>query len=171
MIKRLLLVLVLVSVPFILGLLFTFDIIKIDWLSTMKIQPSYQPQSDPLNMPAQSVPITGAAYIPGQGAPVNPVPADKVSLDRGKILYNNTCALCHGVKGDGKGPFSAFLPKYKPANLLTGNPVNLSDGAIFMVISNGIEGRMPNLRENLPELRMRWDVVNYVRSLQKQANP
>jgi hypothetical protein len=44
--------------------------------------------------------------------------------------------------------------------------VTLSDGEIFMTITDGVAGKMPNLRENFPEAQMRWDVVNYVRSLQ-----
>jgi mono/diheme cytochrome c family protein len=42
----------------------------------------------------------------------------------------------------------------------------LSDGAIFMTITNGKEGRMPALNENLT-VRERWDVVNFVRTLNK----
>ena len=44
--------------------------------------------------------------------------------------------------------------------------MTLSDGELFMTITNGVEGKMPHLRENFPEAKMRWDVVNYVRSLQ-----
>lgn len=170
MTKRLIIVLGILVSPLILGLLFTYDIIKIDWISFMEIQPSYRPMEDPLPLPPQSVPVQGAAYIPGLGAPVNHVPADEVSLQRGKELYNISCALCHGAEGRGNGTFAAFLQN-KPANLLQGNAVTTSDGAIFITISNGIPGRMPSLRENLPAARDRWDVVNYVRQLQKAAAP
>ncbi len=47
----------------------------------------------------------------------------------------------------------------------------MSDGSIFITISNGIPGRMPSLRETLPTARDRWYVVNYVRQLQKAATP
>lgn len=169
MIKRLLLVLGIVLTPFILGLLFLYDVIKIDWLSFMEIQPSYSAQEDPLPLPPDSVPIQGAVYVSGLGAPVNPVPADDVSLQRGQQLYDVNCALCHGPQGAGNGPFSAFLATNKPANLLEGNPLTGSDGSIFIVISNGVPGRMPALRENLPGARERWDMVNYVRYLQSQS--
>jgi mono/diheme cytochrome c family protein len=39
-----------------------------------------------------------------------------------------------------------------------------------MVISGGVADKMPALNENLT-VRERWDVVNYVRTLQKQPNP
>jgi mono/diheme cytochrome c family protein len=166
MIKKLLILLVVLTAPLILGLLFTYQIIHIDWVSFMEIQPSYRAQEDPLPLPVGSVPITGAAYLPGMGAPVNPVPGDGVSLQRGKQLYEVACVPCHGAKADGKGPFAAFLAN-KPANLLQGSPVTDSDGAMFLVITTGVPGRMPPMIENLPQARDRWDVVNYVRSLQK----
>ena len=45
--------------------------------------------------------------------------------------------------------------------------MNLSDGELFMTITDGVAGGMPSLKENLPTAEMRWDVVNYVRSLQR----
>jgi mono/diheme cytochrome c family protein len=169
MIKRLVLLLGLVSVPLAIGLLFTYDVIKIDWISFMEIQSSYRAMEDPLPLPQQSVPVQGAAYIEELGAPQNTSTADSESLARGQKYYDTSCALCHGSSGDGKGNFSSFLTKYPPANLLDETRTSLSDGAIFMVITNGVEGRMPHLRENLPTAEMRWDVVNYVRQLQQQA--
>lgn len=166
MIKRIVLVLGILAMPLIVGLLFTYDIIKIEWISMMEIQPSFQAQEDPLPMPARSVPIQGAAIIEGLGAPENPVRADEVSLARGQALYEPHCALCHGSQGNGAGPFAGFLRQFPPANLLQGNAVEMSDGEMFVIITNGIPGRMPAMKANLPTARDRWDVVNYVRSLQ-----
>jgi mono/diheme cytochrome c family protein len=170
MIKKLVILLVLLGSPFIIGLLFTYDVLKLDWVSMMEIQPSYNPQEDPLPLPSGSIPIQGAAFIPGAGSPINPVPTDDTSLARGKQLYSSHCALCHGTTGKGNGPYAAFLTN-KPANLLTGNARNNSDGAMFLVISNGVAGKMPELKENLPGARERWDVVNSVRQMQEQAQP
>jgi mono/diheme cytochrome c family protein len=166
MIKRLILVLVAVAMPFLLGLLFTYDVIKIDWVSFMEIQPSFRPQEDPLPLPNGSIPVDGAYYVEGLDAPVNPVPADEVSLQRGQQLYEIACTPCHGAQGNGQGTFSAFLTKVKPTNLLDDRVRNLSDGSIFMTITHGVPGTMPPMRENLPTARDRWDVVNYVRQLQ-----
>ncbi len=145
--------------------LFTYDVIKIDWVSFMGIQPSHKEMRDPLPVPAQSIPIEGPAYIPNGGAPTNPVPADAASLARGAELFNVTCTACHGTSGAGNGPVAAFLQTKKPADLTSPAVQFLSDGAIFMVITNGF-GLMPPLNENLT-VRERWDVVNYVRTLQK----
>ena len=42
-----------------------------------------------------------------------------------------------------------------------------ADDAIYTFVTQGI-GAMPPLRENLSE-RERWDVINYLRSLEAQA--
>ncbi len=74
MTKRLFIVLGILVCPLILGLLITYQVIKVDWISFMEIQPSYTSMEDPLPLPPESVPVQGAAYVPGLGAPVNPVP-------------------------------------------------------------------------------------------------
>jgi mono/diheme cytochrome c family protein len=146
-------------------MLFSYDIIKIDWLSFMEVQPSYKPMEDPLPVPSQSIPIEGPAYIPNMGAPSNPVPADPASIARGAELFNINCTACHGTGGKGDGPVAAFLQNKKPVDLTGPIATALSDGAIFMTITNGTIGGMPALNENLT-VRERWDVVNYVRTLQ-----
>lgn len=145
-------------------LLFTYDIIKIDWPSFMEIQPSYKQMDDPLPPPPNSIPIEGPISIPGMGAPENPTMADDASIQRGAELFAINCQMCHGIAGQGNGPVAPFLITFKPANLTSDLVQSKSDGSIFLTISNGLEGRMPPLNENLtvPE---RWDVVNFVRTL------
>jgi mono/diheme cytochrome c family protein len=145
-------------------MIFSYDVIKIDWPSFMEIQPSFQPMEDPLPAPAQSIPIEGPAYIPNMGAPTNPVSADDASLARGAELFHINCTACHGVGGKGDGPVAAFLQNKKPADLTSPAVQFLSDGAIFMVITNGMPEAMPALNENLT-VRERWDVVNFIRTL------
>lgn len=146
-------------------LLFTFDVVKIDWMSFMEIQPSYKPMENPLPVPARSVPVDGAAYVPGMGAPVNPITANEVSVARGAQLFNLSCSHCHGVSGQGNGPIAAYLEKRHPADLTSNAVQSKSDGAIFLTISNGVPGSMPPLNENL-SVRDRWDVVNFIRTLE-----
>ena len=145
--------------------LFMFDIIKIDWVSFMEIQPSYRPMEDPLPPPSQSVPVEGAIVIPGMGAPENPTPADDASLARGAELFAINCQMCHGAEGAGNGPVAPFLIKFKPADLTSAVAQSKSDGSMFLTISNGVDGRMPALNENLT-VSERWDVVNFLRTLQ-----
>ena len=160
-------------------MVFSFDVIKIDWIVFMEIQPSYGTQEEPRAVPAQSVPVEGPAYIPGMD-PTNPVTADDVSVARGAELFNINCTQCHGIDGKGSGTIAAFLVKKKPADLTGEAAQSLSDGQIFMTITDGVwnkentlfpdvefSGQCPPLNENLT-VRERWDVVNYVRTLKAQ---
>lgn len=149
-------------------LLFSFDIIKIQWVSFMGLQPSFTNMEQPLPVPARSIPVEGAAYIPGMGAPANPVPADAASIARGAQLYAIHCQMCHGVKGEGNGQLAAFLNPYRPANLTLPVVQSKSDGSLFLTITLGVDGRMPALNENLL-VRERWDVVNFLRTLAAPA--
>ena len=144
-------------------LLFSFDIIKLEWISFMEIQPSYRQMENPLPVPARSIPIEGPIAIPGMGAPENPVEADEASMTRGGELYALHCKMCHGATGEGNGPIAPFLAN-KPANLTTSIVQSKSDGSIFLTITNGVTGKMPPMNENLlvPE---RWDLVNFLRTL------
>lgn len=163
----------LMVVFFVLGLLLgglamlSYDVIKLDWIVFMEVQESYQPMEHPLDVPARSIPIEGPAYIPGMGAPENPVPADAVSIARGAELFNINCSMCHGFGGQGDGKVAAFLQN-RPANLTLPVVQNQSDGALFLTITFGIAGRMPALNENLL-VRERWDVVNFLRTLAATA--
>jgi len=170
MIKRVVILLVVVGALGVGVLLFSYDIIPIDWISFMEIQPSYKPMENPLPVAADSIPVEGAAYIPGMGAPANPLPVDTTSVSNGGELFAINCVICHGAEGKGDGVVGAALV-HPPTDLTSGAVRALSDGAIFLVISQGIEGRMPNLNENLTVLE-RWEVVNYIRAvIQKQSQP
>lgn len=163
MIKRALILGLLGIVAFGTLVLFTYDVIKIDWISFMEVQDSFRPMEDPLPVPERSIPIEGAAFIPGLGAPDNPVEADVESLTRGELLYGVNCAQCHGAAGEGNGVIANFLENKKPADLTSAVIQEKSDGSFFLTISNGVPGSMPALNENL-SVRERWDVVNYIRT-------
>jgi mono/diheme cytochrome c family protein len=144
-------------------LLFTYDIIKLEWISFMEIQPSYRQMENPLPVPARSIPIEGPVAIPGMLPPENPVEANEASITRGGELFAVHCQMCHGQTAEGNGPIAPFLAN-KPANLTSPVVQSKSDGSIFLTITNGVEGKMPPLNENLtvPE---RWDLVNYLRTV------
>lgn len=144
-------------------LLFTYDIIKIEWPSFMEIQPSYRPMENPLPIPAHSIPIEGPIAIPGMLPPENPIEADEASITRGAELYDMHCKLCHGQTFEGNGPIAPFLAN-KPANLTSPVVQSKSDGSIFLTISNGVAGKMPPMNENLL-VTDRWDLVNFIRTL------
>jgi mono/diheme cytochrome c family protein len=162
-IRRFAMIFMAAGVAFAVILLFTYDVIKIDWPSFMEIQPSYRPMENPLPPPERSIPIDGPIAIPNMGAPANPVAADEASIARGGELYALHCRMCHGQTAEGTGPIAPFLAN-KPANLTSAVVQSKSEGSMFLTITNGITGKMPPLNENLtvPE---RWDVVNFIRTL------
>ena len=157
--------------------LVAYDIIKIEWVSFMEVQPSYGNMEDPLPVPARSIPVEGPAYIPGAGAPENPVPADDASISRGAKLFAINCLMCHGESGVGNGTVSGFLVNRKPADLTSELVQSKDDGTLFLIISYGVynpnnslfpeiqfSSTMPPLNENL-SVADRWDLVNYIRTL------
>jgi mono/diheme cytochrome c family protein len=141
-----------------------FDITKINFPTNMAEQDSIAYLEGPrLAAPAQAVPVQGPVLIAGQPAS-EPLPATSDSLERGKVLFGITCAVCHGPTGNGVSPVAAFLNP-KPADLTSAQVQNLTDNEIYLVISHGF-GVMPSMAENLGPLE-RWDVINYVRTLKK----
>jgi mono/diheme cytochrome c family protein len=165
--RRFAMIFLVAGIGLVIVLLFSYDVIKVDWPSFMEIQPAYKQMEDPLPVPALSIPVDGPAFIPNLGAPSNPVAADQASVARGAELYRINCAVCHGEDGKGDGPIAAFLTKTRPADLTGVVVTALSDRAVFTIISNGSpSGMMPPLNENLT-VRERWDIVNYVRTLPK----
>jgi mono/diheme cytochrome c family protein len=159
--QRGLLIIGLVLAPFIIGLLFTFQVIKIPFYTDMADQPSINYQESPRLLPPESsVPIQGRPVIPEE-FPENPVMADDVSLQRGQILYSMHCHLCHGEQGLGNGPLAGYFSR-TPENLTGPQTTAEFDSSVFLTITQGF-GQMPSLAENLTP-RERWDIVNYVRT-------
>jgi mono/diheme cytochrome c family protein len=148
----------------VVGVLFWYGVLHIPFPSNMVEQASLGYEEGPrLAAPAEAVPVQGPVLIADQPAS-EPVAASAASLQRGQVLFDIDCALCHGQDGTGTGPIGDhFAPK--PADLRSDEVQGLSEAEIFMVITQG-QGVMPSLAENL-EPAERWDVVNHVRSLKK----
>jgi mono/diheme cytochrome c family protein len=167
--RRVILTLMILATPLLLGLIFTYDVIKVNWSSTMEDQVAVEYQAGPRKAAsADAVRFDAPASMPDTGEqPANPVPVDPVSLERGRILFERNCALCHGESGLGDGPITRYwkADMRKPANLTDARYATMSDGSIYITISQGY-GTMPPLRENLT-VRERWDVVNHVKTFSK----
>ena len=89
------------------------------------------------------------------------------SIQRGAELYRINCVPCHGKEGKGDGVVGTFF-KFKPANLTGFDVQQNNDGALFLVISQGVTGRMPPLNENF-DVQERWDLVNFIRTLKEST--
>ena len=91
----------------------------------------------------------------------NPAPKDQESIERGKALYRQYCASCHGINGQGDGPLAKNLTP-KPAELVE-RAAHHSDGDFAWKITNG-RGAMPGFKDQLSENQI-WDVTNFIKSL------
>ena len=162
----------------------TFSLVGCSWFTDFKQQPKIDPWESaadsipPRANPQNSVPIYGSAapgYAYDRAATIgaveamsgiaNPVSPDARSLDNGRKNYQINCAVCHGPLGRGDGP----AVRYGMAGISLTMDVtkNRSDGYIFGMIRNG-RGLMPPY--NRIEEPDRWDVVNYVRTLQGRGS-
>ncbi len=145
-----------------------------------------QPKLDPWETPADSiamrgnpqgsVPITGTVapgFAYGRGALPgvvdsmrtldNPIAVTARSLNNGRMQYQINCAPCHGPAGAGDGPVTRFGYPPMPIGAGSNAATRLSDGYIFGIIRNG-RGLMPSY--NRIEEHDRWDLINYLRSIQ-----
>jgi len=96
---------------------------------------------------------------------VNPFVGNQKATNEGKVIFEQMCVLCHGVKGQGNGEAGLFLQPH-PANFLALNVKNETDGAIFWKITNG-KAPMATYFELLTD-DQRWKLVNYIRELEKK---
>jgi DMSO reductase family type II enzyme heme b subunit len=87
----------------------------------------------------------------------------------GKLVYDRRCLLCHGEKGDGKGP-AAELLQPRPRDFTTGvykirttASKAPTDHDLFTVISEGMPGTSMPPWKVLPE-KERWNLVAYLKT-------
>ena len=104
-------------------------------------------------------------------APPPKAPETKEVLAKGESLYQEHCANCHGIEGDGQGPQAADLST-KPQNLTKGEYKFRStmsgelptDEDLLRTISVGIPGTAMVSYQDLPQPD-RMALVAYLKSL------
>mgnify|MGYP001828184701 CR=1 FL=1 len=94
----------------------------------------------------------------------NPLKNDQTAIKKGKTLYMQLCAVCHGDKGKGDGVASVALNP-KPANFMIDKFHKQTDGAVFWKLTEG-KPPMASNKESLTETQ-RWQLVIYLKSLKK----
>lgn len=103
---------------------------------------------------------------------------DPAVIARGKEIYASRCAVCHGEKGDGKGPAAVGLP-LKPADLTDGGMVAEMSGPYwFWRVSEGglVEpfrsksSAMPAWKGELSR-EDRWAVIAYAHTFSGHKGP
>jgi mono/diheme cytochrome c family protein len=97
----------------------------------------------------------------------NPVPLSQQTAERGRKVFNDHCAVCHGAVGDGMTLLSRAYGA-KPGNLLSNEMRARPDGYIYGVLMLG-KNAMPSYAPDLDDSD-RWAAVHYVRILQRAQN-
>ncbi len=103
---------------------------------------------------------------------------DSKMIAKGKEIFIAKCALCHGEKGDGKGPGSTNLP-LKPADLTDAKMVaEMADNFwVWRVSEGGLVEPFKSKGSAMPawkgELSMddRWAVIAYAHTLSGHRGP
>jgi cytochrome c5 len=88
-------------------------------------------------------------------------PAD---MERARTVFETYCMVCHGPKAEGNGlAVQHGFPA--PPSLLFGKALNMKDGHIFHIVTNGFR-KMPSYASQIaPEDR--WLAIAYLRDLQE----
>jgi high-affinity iron transporter len=97
---------------------------------------------------------------------INKIPITPVSLANGKRIFENNCAVCHGIKGNGDGPMAR---QFDPSPAVLSDPKLTGDKNTiaydnFEVINVGIANTtMMGWAGVLTETQI-WDVTYYLRT-------
>lgn len=164
------------------------------WFPQMKRQPTVQAfesvehagRIEAFSPPEGAVPVGGGAPVVGQLDPwmvrpkdpnavpgndeaanalVNPrVPPTLASLQNGQKQYTVLCATCHGATGMADGPVAKVYGGVLPMAVAAAR----SDGHIYATIRYGRRRMPPYARISEQDT---WDIINYVRVLNKGGRP
>ncbi|HEX4575055.1 MAG TPA: cytochrome c [Gemmatimonadales bacterium] len=148
----------------------------IGWFSTMRHQRSVKPYAQPLAPVPGTVPVTGVAPtvdLKSADRLVNPRTRTSQSINEGRFLYETYCLVCHGETGRGDGPISSAAggPFFGVRSLVNDTIARRTDGYLYGVVVDAAamgRGLMPLYGDKVRG-DDRWDVVNYVRTLQAAA--
>ena len=108
-----------------------------------------------------------APYDKAKLAMKDPYVSDAGSIVRGDTLYHRFCWTCHGMDMSGIGPVT---DKYLPAaNMLGDNARQQPDGYLYMYMRHG--GAIMPSYGNAVSKRDAWDLIHYIRNMQKLTPP
>jgi mono/diheme cytochrome c family protein len=138
------------------------------WPASMEQQPSVQPLAEARPAPEGAVPLGGVEVVADRDDVEDarpPVPFDVSAEARGKVLFARLCTPCHGKEAKGDGPVSSRFPQ--APNLRHFSICKHTDGYLYGTLTAGGKA-MPPMREGTTS-RDRWDLVAFVRALQREG--
>jgi mono/diheme cytochrome c family protein len=106
----------------------------------------------------------------GAAGLTNPVPATAASVHHGERLYQANCSMCHGRRIDGKqveGGVQHLLPGIP---LFEAYMKEKPDAHYFQFVKYGGMAIMPAYGWKFSTEEI-WDIVNYIRLVQKEVSP
>lgn len=105
---------------------------------------------------------------PEDAAKKNPIPPTAEGLAEARKQYGYDCAMCHGKDGAGKGDLAQDmkldLHDWRDPSTIE----KVTDGELYWVISYG-RGKMVGGEADRSPEKMRWNLVNLVRSFGKKG--
>lgn len=104
------------------------------------------------------------------GATAAIVPPGQVSKKAGAEVYRMHCAMCHGAKGDGRGPaYPGLNPK--PARFDDAAAMaRIPPAELFRVVAVGVDGTSMTAFDDRLTERQRWEAVYHLYSFTGHAN-
>ncbi|OYZ17300.1 MAG: hypothetical protein B7Y39_15490 [Bdellovibrio sp. 28-41-41] len=156
-----------------------FELIQ-DMMESPAIKPQEYDPNTPNHISGRE-PVKGTVPVGFESEPMddlavaekemkNPIAGDmsKDVLWAGQKYYEINCALCHGQKGEGAVESKSLVAEkmaLKPPVITNDKIVGWSDVHLYYVISRG-QGMMGPYANHVPQ-KYRWQLVNYIRHLQK----
>ena len=102
------------------------------------------------------------SHATGDPTAGNPVEPTDESVERGRMLFQQNCIVCHGVDGRGDGPQAASLDP-APTDMRGHIPLH-TDPQFYAFIADGYAGTaMPAFRDAFEEEDI-WNLVNFLRT-------
>ena len=110
------------------------------------------------------IPNTTEGYELAKATLKSPLDSISRNPENGKELYGIYCAICHGEKGDGKGPMvesGAYsgVPNY--------GTLTIADGQMFYSLTYG-KNLMGSYASQLSR-KQRWQVIAYIKAKQQAS--
>ena len=114
-----------------------------------------------------------ASALTGSDEPTKPDPNDPTLVARGKVVYSEQCASCHGANLEGQPNWRKRLPNGRlpaPPHDVTGHTWHHSDRQLFEMVKNGIAAMMPGYETDMPIYKDTlsdtdiWAVLSFIES-------